>query len=133
MAEPAQETASLRFRLYDGTDIGPLTYPLSTSVGAVKEALLREWPQARALDEAVGCARLTRLTSHRLGGLCPGARAARGAWRAESDSRRATVRQRADARRRAHAHGRAGDDAPGGCTSQGSPRRCRTHCALPAP
>ena len=48
MAEPAQETASLRFRLYDGTDIGPLSYPLSTTVGALKEALLREWPQARA-------------------------------------------------------------------------------------
>ena len=54
MAEPAQATASLRPRLDDGTDIGPLTYPLSTSVGAVKEALLREWPQARA-------ARLPRL------------------------------------------------------------------------
>ena len=56
MAEPAQETASLRFRLYDGTDIGPLTYQLSTTVGAVKEALLREWPQARAARSASLCA-----------------------------------------------------------------------------
>ncbi len=51
MAEPAQDTASLRFRLYDGTDIGPVTYATSTTVGAVKEAVLRDWPQA--------CARLT--------------------------------------------------------------------------
>ena len=47
MAEPAQGTASLRFRLYDGTDIGPLTFACETQVGAIKEALIREWPQAR--------------------------------------------------------------------------------------
>jgi hypothetical protein len=49
MAEPAQE-ATLRFRLYDGTDLGPLSFPLSTAVGALKEAVLLEWPQACALQ-----------------------------------------------------------------------------------
>ena len=43
------DAASLRFRLYDGTDLGPLSFPLGTTVGAVKDALLAEWPQARQL------------------------------------------------------------------------------------
>ena len=50
MAEPGPETASVRFRLYDGTDIGPMSVPLGTTVGAVKEAVLDSWPQARALQ-----------------------------------------------------------------------------------
>jgi len=41
------ELATIRFRLYDGTDLGPVTFPLSTPVGAVKEALFLEWPQVR--------------------------------------------------------------------------------------
>ena len=46
------DAASLRFRLYDGTDLGPLSFPLGTTVGAVKDALLAEWPQARQLLQA---------------------------------------------------------------------------------
>ncbi len=40
--------ATLRFRLLDGTDLGPFTFSLSTTVGALKEALVRDWPKARA-------------------------------------------------------------------------------------
>jgi hypothetical protein len=40
--------ASLRFRLFDGTDLGPMPFPLATTVGAVKEAIVQQWPAARA-------------------------------------------------------------------------------------
>jgi hypothetical protein len=53
--------AQLRFRLFDGTDIGPLSFAVSTPVAVVKETLLREWPAARA-PLPRGCSVCARLT-----------------------------------------------------------------------
>ncbi|THU48563.1 hypothetical protein C4D60_Mb06t00290 [Musa balbisiana] len=35
----------LKFRLFDGTDIGPNKYDPSTTVASLKEAILARWPQ----------------------------------------------------------------------------------------
>lgn len=43
--------AEIRFRLYDGLDVGPLRFPLSTTVLGVKEALLDAWPKARPVKQ----------------------------------------------------------------------------------
>ena len=45
--EATKASASIRFRLIDGTDIGPKAFPLTTLVSAVKEAVLAEWPQTK--------------------------------------------------------------------------------------
>lgn len=34
----------LKFRLFDGTDIGPNKYDPSTVVGSLKESILARWP-----------------------------------------------------------------------------------------
>lgn len=45
MAE-GEERIELKFRIYDGTDIAHDTYPASTTtVGALKQKLISEWPQ----------------------------------------------------------------------------------------
>jgi hypothetical protein len=45
MAE-GEERIELKFRIYDGTDIAHDTYPASTTtVGALKQKLIAEWPQ----------------------------------------------------------------------------------------
>ncbi|XP_010261181.1 PREDICTED: membrane-anchored ubiquitin-fold protein 3-like isoform X2 [Nelumbo nucifera] len=41
----ADELIELKFRLFDGTDIGPNKYNPSTTVGSLKEIILAQWPQ----------------------------------------------------------------------------------------
>jgi len=38
------ESVELKFRLYDGTDIGPNRYAPATTVASLKERLLAQWP-----------------------------------------------------------------------------------------
>jgi hypothetical protein len=40
-----KEPIEVRFRLFDGTDIGPTKYDPSTTVSALKEFILARWPQ----------------------------------------------------------------------------------------
>lgn len=44
MAE-GEEGIELKFRIFDGTDIGHRTYPPSTTVATLKQRLVAEWPQ----------------------------------------------------------------------------------------
>lgn len=48
MAE-RNETLELRFRIFDGTDIGHGTYPSSVTTAALKQRLLSVWPQGLIL------------------------------------------------------------------------------------
>lgn len=41
----AVELLELKFRLYDGTDIGPNKYALTTTVASLKESILSQWPK----------------------------------------------------------------------------------------
>ncbi|XP_073148424.1 membrane-anchored ubiquitin-fold protein 3-like [Henckelia pumila] len=38
-----------RFRIFDGTDLCQGIYPLSTTIDAIKERLLSEWPQDKSV------------------------------------------------------------------------------------
>ncbi|CAK9174251.1 unnamed protein product [Ilex paraguariensis] len=40
-----EELIDLKFRLADGTDIGPSKYSPSTTVGSLKEKIITQWPQ----------------------------------------------------------------------------------------
>lgn len=44
MAE-VEDRIELKFRIYDGTDIGHSTYASSTSIATLKQRLVAEWPQ----------------------------------------------------------------------------------------
>lgn len=41
----AVQLLELKFRLYDGTDIGPNMYALTTTVANLKESILAQWPK----------------------------------------------------------------------------------------
>ncbi|XP_074565794.1 membrane-anchored ubiquitin-fold protein 3-like [Curcuma longa] len=43
MAE--EDLIELKFRLFDGTDIGPIKYKPSTTVQSLKEFVISRWPQ----------------------------------------------------------------------------------------
>lgn len=40
-----EEFVEVKFRLFDGTDIGPRKYSLSTTVTFLKEKILAQWPK----------------------------------------------------------------------------------------
>lgn len=43
-----EECIELKFRIYDGTDIGHTNYASSTTVATLKQKLVAEWPQGLA-------------------------------------------------------------------------------------
>ncbi|XP_077213069.1 membrane-anchored ubiquitin-fold protein 6 precursor isoform X2 [Tasmannia lanceolata] len=40
-----KELIELKFRLFDGTDIGPNKYEPTTTIGSLKEIIVDQWPQ----------------------------------------------------------------------------------------
>lgn len=40
-----QDQLEIKFRLTDGSDIGPKTFPAATSVATLKESVLAQWPK----------------------------------------------------------------------------------------
>lgn len=44
-----EERIELKFRIYDGTDIGHSSYAPSMTVATLKKRLLSEWPQGNSL------------------------------------------------------------------------------------
>lgn len=40
-----EDSIEVKFRLFDGTDIGPSKYDPSTTVASLKEIILARWPQ----------------------------------------------------------------------------------------
>lgn len=45
----SDELIEVKFRLFDGTDIGPNKYHPSTTVGSLKEIILTRWPQGKEI------------------------------------------------------------------------------------
>ncbi|XP_062144620.1 membrane-anchored ubiquitin-fold protein 3-like isoform X2 [Alnus glutinosa] len=43
------ETVELKFRIYDGTDLGHSTYASSMTVATLKQKLVAEWPQDKII------------------------------------------------------------------------------------
>ncbi|XP_059625750.1 membrane-anchored ubiquitin-fold protein 3-like [Cornus florida] len=48
MAE-GEDRIELKFRIYDGTDIGHSNYESSTTVASIKQRLVAEWPQDKSV------------------------------------------------------------------------------------
>lgn len=46
---PEEDLVELKFRLYDGSDIGPIRYSSSSTVAMLKERIISEWPRGRSL------------------------------------------------------------------------------------
>ncbi|KAJ8774940.1 hypothetical protein K2173_019944 [Erythroxylum novogranatense] len=45
--EGVQEQLEIKFRLTDGSDIGPNSFPAATSVATLKENILAQWPKEK--------------------------------------------------------------------------------------
>lgn len=41
----AQDQLEIKFRLIDGSDIGPKKFPAATSVATLKEDIIAQWPK----------------------------------------------------------------------------------------
>lgn len=41
----SQDQLEIKFRLIDGSDIGPKSYPSAASVATLKESILAQWPK----------------------------------------------------------------------------------------
>uniref|UniRef100_A0A0D9Z958 Membrane-anchored ubiquitin-fold protein n=1 Tax=Oryza glumipatula TaxID=40148 RepID=A0A0D9Z958_9ORYZ len=46
MSGGVQEQFEIKFRLPDGTDIGPKRYPAASTVATLKESIVAQWPKA---------------------------------------------------------------------------------------
>lgn len=42
---PEEDSVELKFRLYDGSDIGPFRYSPASTVAMLKERIVTEWPK----------------------------------------------------------------------------------------
>ncbi|KAL2907039.1 Membrane-anchored ubiquitin-fold protein 4 [Bienertia sinuspersici] len=47
---PEEDLVEVKFRLYDGSEIGPFWYSPSSTVGYLKEKILAEWPKDSKLN-----------------------------------------------------------------------------------
>uniref|UniRef100_A0A0C9RNL9 Membrane-anchored ubiquitin-fold protein n=1 Tax=Wollemia nobilis TaxID=56998 RepID=A0A0C9RNL9_9CONI len=43
------ELLELKFRLFDGTDIGPNKYASASTISTIKESIIAQWPQDKAI------------------------------------------------------------------------------------
>ncbi|KAK4754667.1 hypothetical protein SAY87_002771 [Trapa incisa] len=46
---PDEDLIELKFRLYDGSDIGPFQYSPASTIGMVKERIVTEWPKDKKI------------------------------------------------------------------------------------
>ncbi|KAL3644060.1 Membrane-anchored ubiquitin-fold protein 3 [Castilleja foliolosa] len=46
---PEEDFVEVRFRLYDGTDIGPFRYSPNSTVAMLKERVVTEWPKDKKI------------------------------------------------------------------------------------
>ncbi|KAJ0972528.1 hypothetical protein J5N97_020490 [Dioscorea zingiberensis] len=46
---PDEDLVELKFRLYDGTDIGPIGYSSASTVAMLKERIISEWPRDKKI------------------------------------------------------------------------------------
>ncbi|KAK9067195.1 hypothetical protein SSX86_014522 [Deinandra increscens subsp. villosa] len=42
-----QDCLEIKFRLIDGSDIGPKSFPVAASVASLKESILSQWPKEK--------------------------------------------------------------------------------------
>jgi hypothetical protein len=45
-----EQLVELKFRLFDGTDLGPRKYGTETTIATIKENILSQWPQGTAFS-----------------------------------------------------------------------------------
>jgi|UniRef100_A0A2N9HGS6 hypothetical protein len=47
---PEEELVELKFRIFDGSDIGPFSYSPTSTVAMVKERIVTEWPKGQGVQ-----------------------------------------------------------------------------------
>lgn len=48
---PGEDLVELKFRLYDGSDVGPFQYSPTATVAMLKERLVSEWPNGELIRD----------------------------------------------------------------------------------
>lgn len=47
---PEEESIDIKFRLYDGSDIGPFRYSAASTVDFLKQRVVSDWPKGLFMD-----------------------------------------------------------------------------------
>lgn len=47
---PEDDLVELKFRIYDGSDIGPFRYSPASTVAMVKERIVTDWPKGQRVN-----------------------------------------------------------------------------------
>jgi hypothetical protein len=61
---PEEDLVELKFRIYDGSDIGPFRYSPASTVATVKERIVAEWPKGQRVRCCVLCNYFEQLLLH---------------------------------------------------------------------
>ncbi|GMH31522.1 hypothetical protein Nepgr_033365 [Nepenthes gracilis] len=51
---PEEDLVDIKFRLYDGSDMGPFRYSSASTVEVLKERIVSEWPRGKTIVPKVG-------------------------------------------------------------------------------
>lgn len=51
---PQEDLVELKFRLYDGSDVGPFQYSPTATVSMLKERIVSEWPKGEHRAQSFG-------------------------------------------------------------------------------
>ncbi|KAK8990777.1 hypothetical protein V6N11_028738 [Hibiscus sabdariffa] len=46
---PAEDLVDIKFRLYDGSDIGPFRYSATSTVDMLKQKIVSDWPKGKTI------------------------------------------------------------------------------------
>ncbi|KAL2935776.1 Membrane-anchored ubiquitin-fold protein 3 [Bienertia sinuspersici] len=46
---PEEDLVEIKFRLYDGSDIGPFRYSSASTIEMLKERIISEWPKGKSV------------------------------------------------------------------------------------
>ncbi|KAI3905520.1 hypothetical protein MKW92_042814 [Papaver armeniacum] len=50
---PEEDLVELKFRLYDGSDIGPIRYSSASTISMLKERIVSDWPKGKKIAPKV--------------------------------------------------------------------------------
>ncbi|PRQ16910.1 hypothetical protein RchiOBHm_Chr7g0189361 [Rosa chinensis] len=46
---PEEDLVDIKFRLYDGSDIGPFSYSSASTVDMLKQRVVSDWPKGKTM------------------------------------------------------------------------------------
>jgi len=62
---PEEDLVDIKFRLYDGSDIGPFRYSSAATVDMLKQRIVSDWPRGLCLSLSLLASKSISIIGHR--------------------------------------------------------------------